>query len=164
MAGPQHSSLRRVIPRDRWLALIAVLKFVKAATLVAVAFGAMELLRPEVAQQAQEWFGGLALSTDQVVVQRVLAWIVGLNQRKLELLGLAALLYATLFTIEGVGLWKARRWAEYLTVVATGSLVPFEAYELARRITPIRAAGLALNLAVVGYLIYRLRHPLRAAA
>jgi uncharacterized membrane protein (DUF2068 family) len=137
---------------------------VKAAVLIALGLGTIELLRPDVAERAQEWFGGMALSTDRVVVQRLLAWIVGLTQRNLELLGLAAFLYATLFIIEGVGLWKARRWAEYLTVIATGSLIPFEAYELARRVTWTRAGGLAINLLVVAYLIYRLRHPLEPAA
>jgi hypothetical protein len=36
---------------------------------------------------------------------------------------------------EGVGLWLRKRWAEWLTVIATSLLVPLELYELVRRAT-----------------------------
>jgi len=31
---------------------------------------------------------------------------------------------------EGVGLALRKRWAEYLTIIATSSLIPLEVYEL----------------------------------
>jgi uncharacterized membrane protein (DUF2068 family) len=77
-------------------------------------------------------------------------------------LGLGAILYGSLFTVEGVGLWKGKRWAEYLTVIATSTLIAFELYELARRLTMVRVSALVVNVAAVIYLVYRLRHP-RAA-
>ena len=58
--------------------------------------------------------------------------------------------------MEGVGLWLGRRWAEYLTVIATGSLIPFEIYEMVRKLSPPRLIALILNVAVVIYLIYRI--------
>ena len=42
------------------------------------------------------------------------------------------LFYGSLFATEGIGVWLERRWTEYLTIIATGSLVPFELYELIR--------------------------------
>ncbi len=62
--------------------------------------------------------------------------------------------------------WKARRawvWrcgaggAEYLTVIATGVLIPYEAYEVVHHVTLFKVGALLLNLAVVGYLAYRKR-------
>ena len=50
-----------------------------------------------------------------------------------------------------------RRWAEYLTVVATGSLLPLELYEVARKFSVLRVGVLAINLAIVAYVIARLR-------
>jgi uncharacterized membrane protein (DUF2068 family) len=50
-----------------------------------------------------------------------------------------------------------RRWAEYLTVIATGFLIPYEAYEVVRHITLLKVGALLLNIAVVGYLAYRKR-------
>ena len=70
---------------------------------------------------------------------------------------LSAIAYAALEATEGVGLAMRRRWAEYLTVIATGILIPYEAYEVIRHPTLFKVGALALNLAVVGYLAYRKR-------
>ncbi len=40
------------------------------------------------------------------------------------------LAYAALEGMEAVGLWLVKRWAEYLTFVATTILLPLEVYEL----------------------------------
>ncbi|HET9684154.1 MAG TPA: DUF2127 domain-containing protein, partial [Gemmatimonadaceae bacterium] len=81
--------------------------------------------------------------------------------RQLTLVGLASICYGVLFAVEGTGLWLEKRWAEYLTIVATGSLIPFELYELVRSHTVVRVLALVLNVAGVIYLVYRLRHPVR---
>jgi len=54
--------------------------------------------------------------------------------------------------------WRLpRAWGWYLTVVATGILIPYEAYEVIARPTLFKVGALLLNLAVVGYLAYRKR-------
>ena len=70
---------------------------------------------------------------------------------------MACFAYAALFLTEGIGLWRDRRWAEYLTIVATGSLVPLEVFELARKVTAVRIGALVVNLLIVVYLVGRLR-------
>jgi uncharacterized membrane protein (DUF2068 family) len=61
-----------------------------------------------------------------------------------------------------VGLWSARPWVEYLTIIATASFVPFEVYELSRHLTWPRGATLVFNLLVVAYLIVNVKR--RASA
>ena len=56
-----------------------------------------------------------------------------------------------------MGLLLRRRWAEYFTVIVTGSLIPLEVYELWRRVTPARLMLVGVNVAVVWYLIAVLR-------
>jgi len=73
------------------------------------------------------------------------------------ILAIGAILYALLEGTEGVGLAMRRRWAEYLTVIATGILIPYEAYEVIHNVTLFKVGALLLNLAVVGYLAYRKR-------
>ena len=65
-------------------------------------------------------------------------------------------MYAGLFLTEGIGLWLAKRWAEWFTAIITGSLIPFELYETLHRPTAIRILVLLLNLAVLAYLIRRI--------
>ena len=59
-----------------------------------------------------------------------------------------------------IGLWLRKPWAEWLTVIAGGSLIPFELYQLLfghhHRTWAVLGAT-ALNIAIVVYLVYRLR-------
>jgi len=86
---------------------------------------------------------------------RLLAYIGNFNH--ITVIAIAGILYAALESTEGVGLALRRRWAEYLTVIATGVLIPYEAYEVVRHVTLFKVGALLLNLAVVGYLAYRKR-------
>jgi uncharacterized membrane protein (DUF2068 family) len=69
--------------------------------------------------------------------------------------GVAALAYAAVFTVEGVGLLMGKRWAEWLTVFVTGSFVPVEVYELVEHFSAGKVVALGLNVAIVLYLVAR---------
>jgi uncharacterized membrane protein (DUF2068 family) len=71
----------------------------------------------------------------------------------LYLVAAGAAAYAMLEGTEAVGLWLGRRWAEYLTFVATVVFVPYEIYELTKGISWLKLLALAVNLAIVGYLL-----------
>lgn len=142
---------------DRGLLLIAIFKFVKVALLVATGFGALRMLQPEFAERVDHWAAELAIADERKVLQYVLARMSGLSDARLKMLGIGCFVYAAVFLTEGIGLYLERRWAEYLTVVATGSLVPLELYSLAKHVSIEKVAILVVNLAIVAYLIYRLR-------
>jgi uncharacterized membrane protein (DUF2068 family) len=71
----------------------------------------------------------------------------------LHAVALAAAGYAVLEGVEAVGLWYQRRWAEYLTFLATTGLLPLEVYELSHRFSVLKIAGMVVNVAVVIYLL-----------
>ena len=71
----------------------------------------------------------------------------------LRILALVLLAFAALEAAEMVGLWLNKRWAEYLTFVATTALVPFEVYELTNSVSVFKLVALVINLAVVIYLL-----------
>jgi uncharacterized membrane protein (DUF2068 family) len=52
-----------------------------------------------------------------------------------------------------VGLWFSRRWAEYLTLVATAVLIPIELYELSLSVTVFKVITLVINVAIAVYLL-----------
>jgi len=80
-----------------------------------------------------------------------------LRPDKLDLFAAAVLGYAALEGIEAVGLWLQKRWAEYLTFIATALFLPLEVYELAHRISPFKISAFVINLAVVVYLLFAKR-------
>ncbi len=76
---------------------------------------------------------------------------------RLEEVGLALLAYAVLEGVEAVGLWMTKRWAEYLTFLATAIPLPLEIYEIVNRRSGLKIFGFLLNLAVVAYLLFAKR-------
>jgi uncharacterized membrane protein (DUF2068 family) len=68
-------------------------------------------------------------------------------------IGFVVLAYAILEGVEAVGLWLQKRWAEYLTLIATAAFLPLEVYELTRTLSPLKLITLIINLAVVLYLL-----------
>jgi uncharacterized membrane protein (DUF2068 family) len=89
------------------------------------------------------------------LLNRLLVWI-GFYQHTTTL-AIAVIFYALVELTEGIGLALRRRWAEYLIVVATGFLIPYEVYEVFHRVTLLKAGGLALNVVIVVYLAWRKR-------
>jgi len=133
--------------------LIAVFKLLKAVILCALGLGVLRLLDPEAGRKLVHWAGSFAWSYNHGFLLEGLTKLTGLSHVQLKELGIGAFLYATLFTVEGFGLWAGRRWAEYLTVVATSSLLPLEIYELIIKTTLPRVTAFAVNLVIVIYLI-----------
>lgn len=58
---------------------------------------------------------------------------------------------------EAVGLWLAKRWGEYLAVVATSAFIPLEIYELIEHLTAFKVVLLLINVAAVAWLVWAKR-------
>lgn len=146
----------------RALALIAAFKFVKSALLVALAVGIFHLRHPDASERLATWLSTLPVATGHEFVDHAVHGLLGLNEHKIWLFSSVALAYATLYAIEGFGLWRNATWAKYLTVISTCLFIPIELWEIHRHFTPTKVAALAINIAIVAYLIWLLRHDLAA--
>jgi uncharacterized membrane protein (DUF2068 family) len=71
----------------------------------------------------------------------------------LVVLAMFAGAYAVVSVFEAIGLWRERRWAEYLTVLATAGFLPLEVDELVKRVTFVRLGAMMINLAILVYLV-----------
>jgi uncharacterized membrane protein (DUF2068 family) len=60
---------------------------------------------------------------------------------------------SALSAFEGLALRAGKWWAPWLVVIATGSLVPVEVWEIIRKPKPIRGAILVINWAILVYLL-----------
>ncbi len=149
-----------VVDRTAFLRILAVYKFLQTAVLVALGLATLRLIRPASAASFELWVQDLPVGLLQRIADRFLVWVSGTHSNRLMILGGALFAYAALFLLEAVGLWLQRRWAEWLTVVATAALIPPEVYELAQHASPWLATLLVVNVAVVWLLVTRLRHEL----
>lgn len=87
------------------------------------------------------------------------ALVVAATAGRVKFVAVAAFGDAILSAIEGLALRAGRWWAPWLVVVATAALLPWEVWELFRQPKWGRLLLLAVNLAVVGYLLAEaLRH------
>jgi uncharacterized membrane protein (DUF2068 family) len=101
--------------------------------------------------------GGPVQTSGHVGILHELDKLFTLRAGTLRVVGAALLGYGLLEGIEAVGLWYAKRWAEYLTFVATTILLPLEVYEIVHRQSALKIIGFIVNVAVVVYLLYAKR-------
>jgi uncharacterized membrane protein (DUF2068 family) len=94
----------------------------------------------------EHFTGAWALQVATVLVR---AATVG----RVKLLAVAMIGDSVLSAVEGLALRAGRWWAPWLVVIATATLLPFEIWQLVRRPAWGRAAIIAVNLAVVAYLL-----------
>jgi uncharacterized membrane protein (DUF2068 family) len=141
----------------RLIRLIGLFKLLKAILLVAVGVGAFRMIHSDVTDVATRLVARLGLDPGGRYVGKLLLNTANLTPDKIRALGLGSFLYAALFLTEGTGLLMAKRWAEWFSVIITSSLVPFEIYEIYRHPTTLKFVALLVNLALVAYLLYRIR-------
>jgi uncharacterized membrane protein (DUF2068 family) len=139
------------------LLAIAVFKFIKGAVLLALALGALSFLHKDVASEVEHWLDQLRIDPDNQFIGALLSKLQLVHTKELKELSALGAAYAGLFLIEGTGLLFRKRWAEWLTIVATSSLMPLELYELIKQFTAVRLLALLVNAAVVLFLIYLVR-------
>ena len=142
---------------DRALLVIAVFKFLKGALLLTLAFGALSLLHKNVALEVEHWLDQLRIDPDNEFIGTLLSKLQLVHTKELKEMSALGAGYAALFLVEGTGLLFRKRWAEWLTIVATSSLMPLEVHELIKEFTVVRLLVVLVNAAVVLFLIYRVR-------
>lgn len=156
MNAPSQPGLRRV-RKPLVLLWIASLKLLKAGFLIATGIAALELVRPEIGEHLLRWAEEIQHDFHRDVTIKALQKLLQLEPAELKLAALGAFFYATLFIVEGIGLWMDKLWAEWLTIVSTGGLIPIEIFELLREVSAVKIGVLMLNVFVLIYLIRRLR-------
>jgi uncharacterized membrane protein (DUF2068 family) len=142
---------------DFWLRLIALFKLAKGLLLLCAGIGLLTLLHKDVASIAEQWIEALRVDPNNRYIHRLLAKLGLMSARQLEEISIGSFFYASLLLIEGGGLLLRKRWAEYLTVIATASLIPLEIYELAKRLSAAKLIVILINAAIVCYLAARIR-------
>jgi uncharacterized membrane protein (DUF2068 family) len=139
--------------RDGVIILIGVFKLVKTLMLIAAGVGLLSLGD----EHGPSPLGRLHADPQNHYINMAVAKLVSTDPHKLRELGVGTFIYAALFATEGTGLLLRKLWAEYLTIFITTSFIPLEVYEMVHRGSVLKGIVIAANVAIVAYLVWRLR-------
>ena len=146
----------RLIAVDRMLHFLVLSALAVAVLLFAGDRAALNADFTRILNDLQGGVGG-PLTTSKHGIVHDLQYLFAISIRNLYLVAAAIAGYALLEGIEAVGLWFARRWAEYLTFVSTIVFIPIEIDELIKGVTALKVLAFIINVAIAVYLLYAKR-------
>jgi uncharacterized membrane protein (DUF2068 family) len=146
----------RLIAIDRMLHFLVLGALAAAVLLFAGDRVALNAEFTRILNDLQGGVGGPMANSKHGIVHD-LQLLFSVSIRNLYLLGAAISAYALLEGVEAIGLWFGKRWAEYLTFVATVVFIPYEVSELIKGVTALKLVAFVINVAVAVYLLYAKR-------
>ena len=127
-AHPHELRILEEHRRVRYLKLIALFKILKGVLLLALGFSLLFLdYRPAWLDQISDWADDQLLLHHSKVVTFLLNKLqAALSGGALRATGILSLFYCAVLFTEGIGVYMQKRWAEFLMIFATGTLIPLE--------------------------------------
>ncbi len=147
-----YSAPRLAPHTNRWLVLIGIGKLLKAVLFVALGIGALHLVHRDLVSVVTHWIVDLRFDPESRFVNFVLDKLSNVTPHRLKEISILIFCYAGVDVLEGTGLILAKPWAEYLTLIVTASLLPWEFFEILRKPNWPKVVFTLLNIAVVLYL------------
>jgi uncharacterized membrane protein (DUF2068 family) len=142
---------------QRGLLLVGVFKLLKAIFFTSIGAGALHLVHRNLGDMVMRLVDSLPIDPEGRVVSLIMDKADLIDAHDLRRIGAGAFIYATLCLVEGYGLVTRRTWAEYFTVILTAMGLPVEAFEILRRFNWYKVGALAVNLAILLYLLWVLK-------
>jgi uncharacterized membrane protein (DUF2068 family) len=139
------------------LRLIGLMKIGSGLLLAAAGFGIFRTIDRDLGASLEGFVTRLHLDPENRLVQETVSRVANIDKPHLQAIGAGTFFYAILHLVEGTGLFLVKRWAEYLPVFATASLLPVELYEVARKVTALRVGVMLVNVVVLVYVVARVR-------
>jgi len=148
--------------KHKGLRFIAIVKLLKALGMIIIGVGLLRMFHSGEDLETQVAYFlrfHMHIGPEQPLVVWLLSQFPNVPNGKIIYFSYSSFIAALLFVIEGVGLYKEQRWAEWMTVILTSVFIPVEIMNLVRNAFthPTPALVLALNLCIVAYLIWVIR-------
>jgi uncharacterized membrane protein (DUF2068 family) len=141
------------------LRTVALIEAAKGVLVLLAGFGVLSLVHHD-AQRIAEHLVAHAHLNPAAHYPRIFIDVADrLTDTRLLLIAAGAGAYSLVRLIEAYGLWQARRWAEWFAALSGGIYIPFEIFELAQRVTWLGLGALAVNAAIVAFMLYSVFHP-----
>lgn len=148
---------------DNGLLMIGLFKLSKSLFFFCVGIGAFHLLHRDLGDEAMRLATALRFDPEGRIVGLLMEKADAIDVHHLREIGFATFAYSGLALTEGIGLMLEKVWAEYLTLTLTVLFLPWELYEIVRRVTAMHVGLLAINLLVLAYLLWLLDRKKKAA-
>ena len=131
-----------------------VYKTVKSAFQLTAALVAVVLWPLGLSERMQELAISLSHHASHAWTLTLSRWLEQTATRRGVQIAIALLVSDGLITaVEAWALRRGQAWGAWLVICATGALLPFEVFELAREVSVARALILLVNAAIVSYLV-----------
>ena len=143
--------------RDKALLALALFKWFKGLVLFLVGVGFLKLMHHDVEAYFENLLNQFRVDPNNRYLVALLTKLDLLDDKKIRALSGLTFAYSALFLVEGTGLFFEKRWAEYLTIIATVSFIPVEIYELLKTPSALKWAALVINVAIAVFLVVKVR-------
>ena len=141
--------------KDVGLRAIIVLKAFYGLFFFLVGLGVFTLINKDLSDLAEQAADSLGVDPENRYLLLLLEWLTGVSRKQIAAVGLGTILYSGLLLTMAWGLHLRQVWAEWLTIMATGLLIPVEVYEVVQSPRPVYCLVLVLNVCIVWYLVLR---------
>lgn len=153
----EEAIVMRLIALNKAMHALAFSILAVAALMIETRLGSLKSFAQRVLAGITSPLSNTGQYANKTWLNKELEKLLHLNAGTVKLVLIVALIYATIEWTEAIGLWRERRWAEYLTVIATAGFLPLEIHELLHRVTALRAIALIVNVALLVWLIHNKR-------
>jgi uncharacterized membrane protein (DUF2068 family) len=140
------------------LRVVASFEAAKGFIVLAAGLGLFHLVHRDVEEAAERLVRHLHLNVDSHYPRIFIDAAARMDDTHLRMLATLALVYSLVRFVEGYGLWRDRRWAEWFGAISGALYLPTEVYELWEKITWLRVSVFAVNCVVVWFLVQLLVH------
>ena len=152
-----RSTQAKIIHSKSGVKVVAVFEAAKGFLVLLAGFGLLAIVHENAQKLAEHIVRHFHLNPASRYPRVFIDVAHNISDLQLWLMAGLALAYASIRLIEAYGLWRERRWAEWLAVLSGGIYVPIEVYELLSRVSWIKVGTLIVNLCIVLYMSYVLK-------
>lgn len=135
---------------------VAATEAVKGAVVLLAGTGLLALVHHDAQAWAEAVVQRLHLNPANHLPRIFVDAAAHLNDSRLRFLALLAAVYSLARFVESYGLWRQRRWAEWIGVISGAIYIPWELVELSREVSWLRLTILGVNVLIVWLLAFAL--------
>jgi uncharacterized membrane protein (DUF2068 family) len=132
---------------------VATLEFTKGIVVFLAGLGIFRFRHKDIWGLAESFLEFLHVNPHAHFVGIFIDLVYRVSDVRLWKIAVVAAVYVSLRFVEAYGLWYVRPWAEWIAIASGSIYIPFEVADLLRRPDWIRLLILAINVAIVLYMV-----------